>query len=382
MILQQNFNDFFEGSSEGIIITDEETNIVYFNSIILEMLPNIPKSPTKSDFNNLINLDCIFDQEISYNLFELDHLILATKKKCSIGKKKYLFFRLKTSDKDSVERRLSFFLNNIDEIVYTEKIVKNKRENVGFISKGIEKITGICAEEMILQNKLPYQFASANDKKRILEFIKKVNKTKKPDKCQFRIENKLKNFNTWIELSIYPQILNKNHHFANFGVIRDISKDIEADQLLRQSELKHRLLFSEANDAIMIFKDIEMVDCNEKTLSMFNASGFLEIAGKKLYELMPEKQPNGEDSVLNYHYHMRNALDGDSQFFYWRHSKLSGEQFDCEVSINSFTVESDSYIQVIVRDITQRKIAEEQKKSINKKLFRNIQLKFGSYIYC
>jgi len=366
---KHNFSALFEGSGEGIIITNNKTEIVYHNSIILEMLPNLPKTPSKRDFNNLINLDCVFDQEISYNLFELDHLIFATKSKFSIEKQNYFLFRVKTSDKDSVERRLSFFLNNIDEIVYTEKIIKNKRESVGYISKGIEKITGMPAEEMILQNKLPFEFACNSDKEKLNEFIIKVNHTKEPEKHQFRIQNKLKKFNTWVELSIYPQVSKKNDHFANFGVIRDISKDIEADQLLRQSELKHRLLFSEANDAIIIFKDVDMVDCNEKTLSMFNAPGFLEIAGKKLYELMPEKQPNGEDSILNYHYHMQSALAGESQFFYWRHSKLTGEQFDSEVSINSFTVESDSYIQVIVRDITQRKIAEEQKNQSIKSYF-------------
>ena len=366
---QKIFSDLFEGSIEGIIITDERTDIIFYNSIVLEIFPNIPKSPTKSDFDSLINLDCIFDQEISYNLFELDHLILTTKKRFTFGEIKYFLFRIKTSDKDSLERRLSFFLNNIDEIVYTEKIVKNKRENIGFISKRVEKVTGISADEMILQNKLPYEYSFGVDHQRIKSFIQKVNKNKTPDKCKFRIQNKYEKFNTWVELSIYPQISQKDHHFANFGVIRDISKDIEADQLLRQSELKHRLLFSEANDAIMIFKDIEMVDCNEKTLSMFNASNFLEIAGKKLYDLMPEKQPNGGDSILNYHYHMQNALSGESQFFYWRHSKLNGEQFDCEVSINSFTVELDSYVQVIVRDITQRKIAEEQKNQSIKSYF-------------
>lgn len=365
----QKFSDLFEGSSEGIIITNEKTDIIYYNSILLEMLPNISNSPTKSDFNNIIDLDCVFDQEISYNLFNLDHHILTLKKRISIERKKYFLFRIKTSNKDSVERRLSFFLNNIDEIVYTEKIVNNKRENIGFISKGIEQITGVSSEDMILQNKLPHEFCSKIEEKILKKFLRKINKFKQPGKCKFRIQNEIKNFNTWVELSIYPQVSNKNLHFANFGVLRDISKDIEADQLLRQSELKHRLLFSEANDAIMIFKDMEMIDCNEKTLSMFKASGFLEIAGKKLYELMPEKQPSGDDSILNYHYFMQNALAGESQFFYWRHSKLNGEQFDCEVSINSFTVEADSYVQVIVRDITQRKIAEEQKNQSIKSYF-------------
>ena len=47
---QQNFSELFEGSIEGIIITNDATEIVYYNSIILEMLPNIPKSPSKNVF--------------------------------------------------------------------------------------------------------------------------------------------------------------------------------------------------------------------------------------------------------------------------------------------------------------------------------------------
>jgi len=206
---QQNFNDLFEGSSEGIIITNEKTDIVYYNSILLEMLPNISNSPTKSDFNSVIDLDCVFDQEISYNLFNLDHHILTLKKRVSIERKKYFLFRIKTSDKDSVERRLSFFLNNIDEIVYTEKIVNNKRENIGFISKGIEKITGVSSEDMILQNKLPYEFCSKIEEKLIRQFLKKIKKSKEPGKCKFRIQNEMKKFNTWVELSIYPQYQKK-----------------------------------------------------------------------------------------------------------------------------------------------------------------------------
>ena len=138
---------------------------------------------------------------------------------------------------------------------------------------------------------------------------------------------------------------------------------------MRQSELKHRLLFSEANDAIMIFKGHEMVDCNEKTLTMFDSPNFTQIAGKKLYELMPEKQPNGEDSILNYHYKMQKPLMENRNSFIGNIQKTNGTQFDSEVSINSFNVENEVFVQVIVRDITQRKIAEEQKNQSIKSYF-------------
>jgi PAS domain S-box-containing protein len=367
--MTNNFSQLFDGSTEGILITTESGEIIYFNDRIFKQAPNLPKQPIKSDFENFINFDAGTNSEVSFDLFELNYLIIVNKKSIELEGITFFLYRLKTKDKDPVEERLSFFINNIDEIIYTEKIFKEHGARLSFISTGIEKITGASIQEIEQNNKLPHHYAIESDQKHINGVINSVNATLNSGKCQFRIKNTTNKKITWVELSLYPQVSPEGLHYANFGIIRDISKNIEADQLLRQSELKHRLLFSEANDAIMIFKGIDMVDCNEKTLSMFKSPSYVEIAKKKLHELMPEKQPNGEDSLLKYRYYIQQALKGVSQFFYWKHSNVNGTQFDSEVSINSFTVEADVFLQVIVRDITLRKIAEEQKNQSIKSYF-------------
>ncbi|MBL57914.1 MAG: hypothetical protein CMP61_12080 [Flavobacteriales bacterium] len=363
------FNTLFDESDEGILILDQEHNIHYFNPAVYRIIPNLPKSPKKKDFEITIDFNIDLNVEISFDLFEIDYFILITKQQFHLNKESYFIYRLKSKDKDPIEQKLSFFLGNIDEIVYTERINQKQENRLGYISKGVHSITGCSAEDMMIKNIRPHHFAVIDDQKKIDRILDKINKSGRTDRCQFRIKNALNESTKWVELSIYPQLTEQGEHFANFAILRDISKHIEADQLLRQSELKHRLLFSEANDAIMIFKGHEMVDCNEKTLTMFDSPNFTQIAGKKLYELMPEKQPNGEDSILNYHYKMQKAIDGESQFFYWKHSKTNGTQFDSEVSINSFNVENEVFVQVIVRDITQRKIAEEQKNQSIKSYF-------------
>lgn len=364
-----NFNQLFGTSSEGVIITSPNMEVLYNNIAVKEIIPHLPDHPSKADFNKIIDFNCAPDVEISYDLFELEHFIVITKKDFEINGNSYFIFRIKSKEKDELEQRLSFFLGNINEVVYSEKINDENGRKLGFINPGIKNITGINSEEMISGNLFPHHFAIDQDRDRVNGIYNKVNTDVKPGRGQFRIQNRTTNQILWVELALYPQISDDGVHFANFAILRDISRDIEADQLLRQSELKHRLLFSEANDAIMIFNGLEMVDCNEKTLTMFNSPGFVEMAGKQLYELMPEKQPSGEDSILQYHYFMQQAISGKSQFFYWKHSQITGEQFDSEVSINSFTVDNDIYVQVIVRDITLRKIAEEQKNQSIKSYF-------------
>lgn len=146
------------------------------------------------------------------------------------------------------------------------------------------------------------------------------------------------------------------------------SEKLEIENQLRISEEKHRMLFSKANDAIFIIKDNKVIDSNEKSLEMFGCTQ-KEIIGRPMYHFLPEKQPDGADSILNFYDLTLLALSGKSQFFYWKFLRFKGEQFDAEVSLNSFVVNGETMLQAIVRDITRRKEAEEFKNKSIKSYF-------------
>ena len=116
------FNTLFDESDEGILILDQEHNIHYFNPAVYRIIPNLPKSPKKKDFEITIDFNIDLNVEISFDLFEIDYFILITKQQFHLNKESYFIYRLKSKDKDPIEQKLSFFLGNIDEIVYTERI--------------------------------------------------------------------------------------------------------------------------------------------------------------------------------------------------------------------------------------------------------------------
>lgn len=154
------------------------------------------------------------------------------------------------------------------------------------------------------------------------------------------------------------------------GIIIDISSRKWAEEALRKSEAKYRTLFDSANDAIFIWKNGKIIDCNARTLKMFGCTMDEMMTGEPSLIFLPPLQPDGKDSKESALEKINAAAAGEHQFFEWKHCRKDGTLFDAEVSLNRIELNGKVLVQSILRDATERKQAEERIRKANEDLIR------------
>ncbi|MFH1064061.1 MAG: PAS domain S-box protein [Candidatus Woesearchaeota archaeon] len=143
------------------------------------------------------------------------------------------------------------------------------------------------------------------------------------------------------------------------GLFRDVTEKKKAEDDLKKSEAKYRALYDSASDAILTLKIVPgkiplISDCNHQTEVMLGGSRE-HIMGMDLKDILPHKQPNGLISSEHVAETVKKVLGGKSLSFEIVHRRLDGTQFFAELRVNRIDVGGETFMQAIVRDISERK---------------------------
>ncbi len=141
-------------------------------------------------------------------------------------------------------------------------------------------------------------------------------------------------------------------------VVEDITEQKKAEEVLRASEVNYREIFNSANDAIFIhdIKNGAILDVNEKMYEMF---GYTVEEAKQLNvnDISLGKFPYSQKEAARW---IRMAAKGEPQLFEWRSKAKDGSLFWVEVNLKYVNLGGEKRVLALVRDITERKIIEEE----------------------
>ena len=141
---------------------------------------------------------------------------------------------------------------------------------------------------------------------------------------------------------------------------REMEKKVEERTAeLGDSEAKFRTLFESSNDAVMLLDEKGFFDCNDAALRVFGCSAREEFIGKHPSELSPPAQPNGANSLTAAEAKIVLAAETGAAHFEWLHRRIDGTKFEADVLLSRMDLKGKTVLQAVVRDISQRKRAEE-----------------------
>ncbi len=171
----------------------------------------------------------------------------------------------------------------------------------------------------------------------------------------------------WIELTVTP--------FKRMGKTQlavahtDITERKLAEIKLTRKERKLRSIYESSSDAILLLNENgEVLECNRRAMQLLGGDNTQTLVGCELAKLSPPSQPDGEESLGEFRRHLSQAVTTGKNHFEWDFVSGGGYNFLSEVFFTAISDRDHSLVQCTVRDISDRRDAENWLKALRNDL--------------
>ena len=171
-----------------------------------------------------------------------------------------------------------------------------------------------------------------------------------------------------VSLSMYLETDDAGRPLFLEGTIEDITMRRLADRAIKESEERFRSIFEGSRDAVMMTDRDGFIDCNGAALRLYGLSSKDQFISRRPADFSPPTQPCGRDSGELSQEKIEDALREGGQFFEWIHTRMDGTQFPAEVMLSRIDYRGKTILQAVVRDITERKRAEDALRESQRRL--------------
>ena len=165
-----------------------------------------------------------------------------------------------------------------------------------------------------------------------------------------------------IPFELNTQIFQANDKILTMGICRDITERKKAEAVLQESEERYRSLVELSPDAIFVHRDGRFVYGNSATATLFGVCDSEGLMGKPIDGFM---HPDSKDEV----YSRLSTLQRGEKITYTLEEKIirdDGSVVDVEVACSPLNYHGSPAMQVIMRDISNRKKMEQELLKVSK----------------
>jgi len=160
---------------------------------------------------------------------------------------------------------------------------------------------------------------------------------------------------TWVLGSVAPNKDTSGQQHGYICIVQDITEIRQAQAKLRESEKIYRMHFENANDAIFILENQNIIDCNPMGMALHRADSIDTMRTKTWVDISAPSQADGTPSEVTAQYYIEKAMAGTPQRFEWIGQTFDNILIDLEVTLNRLDVQDKPLLITIARDITAHK---------------------------
>ncbi len=140
---------------------------------------------------------------------------------------------------------------------------------------------------------------------------------------------------------------------------RDLTEQLKAQEALKESEEKLQTLYDSNMEAWALWDANSFITCNPVCLEMYGVASKENFCALQIQDIVPEKQPDGTDSLEMAKGLIAKAYAEGSARFEWQQQRYdTHEAFYTEISLSRVEFSGKVFMQGNIRNIDDRKYAE------------------------
>ncbi|MDM8526824.1 PAS domain S-box protein [Anaerolineales bacterium HSG24] len=231
-----------------------------------------------------------------------------------------------------------------------------------YASPSCERITGYSADEFIQNQVILESIIHPDDRKTIIGHKHLVTETGEIEPIEFRIITRSGKAR-WISHVCNSVYSENGDYLGQRGSNRDITDQKWMEEVARAQEKRFRIFFNSVDDAIFVYPlrqegFASFIEVNDVACKRYGYSReeLLKLTAKDITKKVDAEQHVAPDQ------HQK-LLETGQMVFEGVHIKKSGEKFPVEINSNIVEQYGQMVILAVVRDITQRKQAENELKN-------------------
>jgi len=140
------------------------------------------------------------------------------------------------------------------------------------------------------------------------------------------------------------------------------------DRKIKNEEIKYNALIEGSIDGILVADKKHIIKCNNNALKLFNIASLDELnrIGLDFFSHLSEKQHN--ENEADFFDFINSAILENKKQFAWRFKNFQGDDFPADIELQSIELDNNEYIQIIIRDTSEREAARQALLDANKNL--------------